>query len=58
MRTKTILIYINKTSIKANKEYSLSLSLSLSLYSLSHELFPLPVVLIVRGVKLVHAPLV
>ena len=52
MRTKTILIYINKTSIKANKEYSLSL------YSLSHELFPLPVVLIVRGVKLVHAPLV
>ena len=29
MRTKTILIYINKTSIKANKEYSLSLSLSL-----------------------------
>ncbi len=56
MRTKTILIYINKTSIKANKEYSLSLSLSL--YSLSHELFPLPVVLIVRGVKLVHAPLV
>ena len=57
MRTKAILIYINKTSIKA-KEYSLSLSLSLSLYSLSHELFPLPVVLIVRGVKLVHAPLV
>ena len=53
MRTKTTLIYINKTSIKA-KEYSLSLSL----YSLSHELFPLPVVLIVRGVKLVHAPLV
>ena len=28
MRTKTIMIYINKTSIKA-KEYSLSLSLSL-----------------------------
>ena len=55
MRTKAILIYINKTSIKA-KEYSLSLSPSL--YSLSHELFPLPVVLIVRGVKLVHAPLV
>jgi hypothetical protein len=53
MRTKTLLIYINKTSkIKANEEYSLSL------YSLSHELFPLPVVLIVRGVKLVHAPLV
>ena len=34
MRTKTILIYINKTSIKA-KEYSLSLSLSLSLLSIT-----------------------
>ena len=35
MRTKTILIYINKTSIKANKEYSLSLSLSLTLYHMN-----------------------